>query len=199
MNDERIARLADALIGAEQRTGVSEGPVRINDRFFAFVRTPLFDGRLHVYLPDDFTDMPEEESRIKYPSSNRPNTIKADERGAICFTFDIIDSPLDEKSVPRLASEMRAMLQKLNPSFLFFEPEESRGSEEAEGSTRPRAIAYKSPAIDGAVYNMMFFAPMGGKTMMGTFSCPHGEHEEWKEVVSEVLALIETDREEENV
>ncbi|MDR2087925.1 MAG: hypothetical protein LBP73_01040, partial [Clostridiales Family XIII bacterium] len=96
MNDERIARLADALIGAEQRTGVSEGPVRINDRFFAFVRTPLFDRRLHVYLPDDFTDMSEEESRIKYPSSNRPKIIKADERGAACFTFDMVDSPLNE-------------------------------------------------------------------------------------------------------
>jgi hypothetical protein len=97
MNDERIARLADALIGAEQRTSVLEGPVRINDRFFAFVRTPLFDGRLLVCLPEDFTDMSEEESRIKYPSSNRPKIIKADERGAACFTFDTVDSPLDEK------------------------------------------------------------------------------------------------------
>jgi hypothetical protein len=196
MNDEQIARLADALTRAKQRVSISEGPVKINDRYFAFARTQLFDAGIFVYLPEDFTDMPEDVTAIKYPSSNRPKIIKADERGAVCFTFDVIDNPLDAESVPELVSGMRAMLQKLNPSFLFFESEESET--ETEENPAIGSIAYKSPAIDEAVYNVMFFASINGKTLMGTFSCPYGEHDEWKDIVSEILDLIEIEEEKEN-
>jgi hypothetical protein len=146
--------------------------------------------------------MPEETAEIKYPSSDRPKIIKSDERGAVCFTFDFVDSPLDDESVPALVSAMKTMLERLNPAYLFYEAEEEeteKAGEEKEGRKGPAVgkLCYKSPALDGSVYNVMFFIPFEGKTVMGTFSCPYDEHKEWRPVVFEILECIEISGEEE--
>jgi hypothetical protein len=185
MNDEQIAKLAAEQYEKEQSISIRSGEIGINSRFYTFERTALLDGKLLVYLPADFADMPEDLAKIKYPSSDRPRIIKSDERGAATFTFGIVDSPLDEASVSELAAGMRTMLQRLNPAYLFLD---TAGTEVLE-MPRTGNIEYKSPAIDGTLYNVMYFAPLDGKTMMGTFCCHYDEHEEWRPVVSEILDL----------
>jgi hypothetical protein len=198
MNDEQIAKHAAAEQEAERRS-VTDGEVRIGGRAYNFQERELFAGKLRVPLPETFTDMPEELAAVKYPSADRPKIILSDERGAAAFTFNRIDNPLNAASVERLASEMRMLLQKMNPSYLFFEEQDDgeneaadAGSETEEPKVAVSSISYKSPALDEAVYNVMFFVPLEGKTMMGTFSCPYGEHAEWKPVVSEVCGRIKT-------
>jgi hypothetical protein len=201
MKDEQIARHAAAQRETE-RPGITDGEIKINGRPYSFQSTDLFEGGLHVLLPESFTDLPEEKAAIKYPSADRPKIILSDERGAATFTFNMIDSPLNAESTPRLARETRMLLQKLNPSYLFFDKEEKVESESQEDERKAEeieavisSIEYKSPAIDDAVYNVMFFAPIEGNTMMGTFSCPYEEYEEWKPVVQEILERIEIQEE----
>jgi hypothetical protein len=78
-------------------------------------------------------------------------------------------------------------------SDLFYDS----GVIETEQGTKTGYTEYKSPALDDTVYNLMYFVPLDGITMMGTFSCPYGECEEWRPVVSETLGLIEIVRKEE--
>jgi hypothetical protein len=190
--DEQIARMATAQLRAENPRSIKDGEIMLNERFYDFEKVSLFEDKLRVYLPTDFTDMPEEFVRVKYPNSDRPKIIKSDERGAATFTFNILESPLDKNILPRLASEAETMLRRLNPAWIFFEQEE-----EGEQNPNVGSFSYKSAAADGTVYNLMFFAAADGKTMMGTFSCPYGEHEAWEKVLPEILSLIETGGEEE--
>jgi hypothetical protein len=183
MQDEQIAMLAAEQREREHPASVQNGAVRINGEFHAFERKELFDGRLSVCLPSDFAEMPEDTARIKYPSSDRPSIIISDERGAATFTFGIVDGPVDEESMPELAAGMKTMLQRLNPSYLFFEAEEGKGGADV--------LEFKSPAIDGSLYNAMYFVPLGGEDIaMGTFGCPYEEHEEWRPVVSEIVETL---------
>jgi hypothetical protein len=190
--DEQIARLAAERQETERDAGIQGGGIRINGKLLAFEQTELFDGKLLVRLPSDFADMPEEIAKVKYPSSDRPKIIISDERGAATFTFGVVDGPLDEESAPELAAQMRTMLQRLNPSYLFFDADET----ETEGKPA-RSLEYKSPALDGTLYNLMCFAPLCGKTLMCTFCCPYEEREEWRPVASEIFDRMEiSDKEE---
>jgi hypothetical protein len=190
--DEQIAKLATEQIEAERSTSITGGPKKINGRLVSFKQTPVLEGKLFVYLPESFTDMPESLAKIKYPSSDRPKTIKADERGAVAFTFCLLDSPLENKTVPELVEGMKGILQRLNPSYIFFDS----GVLEAVDYVKEGYLEYKSPAIDDEMYNVMYFDPVDGMTMMGTFSCPYGEYEEWKPAVDEILNLLEVEDEE---
>jgi hypothetical protein len=186
MQDEQIAGLAAQEHGKEQPISIQSGEVRINGKPHTFEQTELFDGKLLVYLPSDFADMSAEIAKIKYPSSDRPSIIKSDERGAATFTFGTVDGPIDEDDLPELAAEMKTLLQRLNPSYLFFETEKNEA-----GETRVAdRLEYKSPAIDGTLYNVMYFVPAEGRTVMGTFTCPYDEHEEWRPVVSEIIETL---------
>jgi hypothetical protein len=185
--DELIAGLAAEQYRVLNPAGIPGGNVRIGERFYTFERISLFEGRMRLSVPAEFADMAEETARIKYPGSARPEIIKSDERGAACFTFGLIDSPLSGESVPDLTDGMQKMLQRLNPSWLF----SGSGVTDGTDGIRVGFLEYKSTAIDDTVYNLMYFVPVGGITMMGTFSCPYGECEEWRPAVAEILGLIE--------
>jgi hypothetical protein len=194
MKDEEIARLAKAQYEQEHLVAVRNGDaLKFGERFFTFTQESLFDDRLRVFLPAEFADMPEDTAKIKYPGSERPKIIKSDERGAVCFTFNMIDSPLSDETVPVLATEMKTALQRLNPSWLFFDCD----SLDRQEGGKTGFLEYKSPAVDDSVYNIMFFVPVSGITMMGTFSCPYGEYEPWQPVAAEILRLIQTAEKEE--
>jgi hypothetical protein len=193
--DEQIAKLATEQYDDEHSESTRDGPAKINGRFYAFGRRLVLNDRLSVLIPEDFAEMPEGFAKIKYPSGDRPNTIISDERGAVCFTFNTIDSPLDNESARELAEEMKSILQRLNPSYVFFDS----GIIETEQGGKTGFTEYKSPALDDTVYNLMYFAPLDGITMMGTFSCPYGEFGEWRPKVEEILSLIEiVEKEEES-
>ena len=108
--------------------------------------------------------------KLKYPSENRPEIIKCNEKGNICITLKIIDSPLDEEHVEKLKDEMKVIIKKTNPANVFYED----GVLEVD-SKNIGFFEFKSYAIDDSLYNIMFFLEFEGKTLMGTFSCPYEE------------------------
>jgi hypothetical protein len=185
MNEQRPTNEAKAP-EESLRPSVADEPALINGKLCAFERTELFDGKLSALLPSEFTDLPAEIAKIKYPSSDRPKIIKTDERGTVAFTFNRIDSPLTNETVPELVESMRGMLQKLNPAYVFFDSD----TLDTEEGAKVGYLEYKSPAIDDSLYNVMHFVPFEGRTMMGTFSCPHGECEDWRSPVAETLRSI---------
>jgi hypothetical protein len=191
--NEQVDKRSEERYEEDHSEDIREIGAKINGRSYTFVQRLVLDDRLSVLVPSNFTEMPEDFAKIKYPSGDRPKTILSDERGAVCFTFKTVDSPLENESVLELAEGMRSMLQKLNPSYLFYDS----GVIETEQGIKTGYTEYKSPALDDTVYNLMYFVPLDGITMMGTFSCPYGECEEWRPVVSETLGLTEIVRKEE--
>jgi hypothetical protein len=193
--DEQIAKLAAEAYDEDISESLSDGSVKINGRLYGFGRRRVLNDRLSILIPEDFTEMPEEFAKIKYPSGDRPKTIVSDERGAICFTFNTVDSPLENESTAELAEGMKGILQRLNPSYVFY----GSGTIETKQGIQAGFTEYKSPALDDTVYNLMYFVPLDGITMMGTFSCPYGECEEWRLKTEEILSLIEiVEKEEES-
>ncbi|WP_252234933.1 hypothetical protein [Clostridium sp. ZS1] len=184
--DEKILDFINAAEEKELRKDITNGLVKINNKFYEFEETKFFDGALKMYIPNSFEDMPMEARKLKYPSESRPEIIKCNEDGSIAITLNIIDSPLDENSVEELKNGMKMIIKKTNPANVFYED----GILEVD-SKNIGFFEFKSSAIDYFLYNIMFFLEFEGKTLMGTFSCRYGEHKEWRDVIFEVLKKIE--------
>ena len=51
-------------------------------------------------------------------------------------------------------------------------------------------LEYKSFAIDGRVYNVLFLFNTGKEKMLGTFYCPFEEYGTWKPMIWDIMQTI---------
>ena len=66
--DEKILDFINAAEEKELRKYITEGLVKINNKFYEFEETEFFDGALKMYIPNTFEDMPMDARKFKYPS-----------------------------------------------------------------------------------------------------------------------------------
>jgi hypothetical protein len=187
MIDEQLARMAAEAYEKKHPADIREGAVKVGGLLLSFEKTGLFEGRLKVFLPAEFADMPEDTAKIKYPSSDRPKIIKTNAAGDVNFTFDTFDGSAGEHSIPEITDMMQKAMKRMNPSYLFFDIAET----ETESGTEIGYMEFKSSALDDFLYNIMFFAPFGNRTLIGNFSCLYSAADEWKSIVMQILSEIE--------
>ncbi|MBE6091124.1 hypothetical protein [Clostridium beijerinckii] len=185
MVDEKILEYINAAEKKEAQKDISNGAIKIGQRYYEFEETEFFEGKLKMYIPKDFQDMPLEARKFKYPSENRPEVIKCNEDGSIAVTFKIIDSPLDEEYVEKVRDMMKLINKRLNPANIFFDEGLLKVKEKNIGY-----FDFKSSAIDDFLYNFIFLLAFQEKTLMGTFSCGYSEAEEWKDIVFEMVNTL---------
>ena len=189
--DEKILDFLNEVEKREAKKDICSGPVKIGDRYYEFEEKEFFDGKVKMYIPKDFEDMPQDARKLKYPSESRPEIIKSNEDGSIAVTFKIIDSPLDEERVEELKDGMKMIIRKTNPANVFYED----GVLEVD-SKNIGFFEFKGYAIDDSLYNIMFFLEFEGKTLMGTFSCKYKECKEWRDIAFLMIKTIKVVKEE---
>ena len=183
--DEKIL---DFLNGAEKeliQQNICDGPVKVGKKSYEFKENLFFDEKLSIYIPEEFVDMSENMKNTKYPSNQRPEIIKTDEAGSTNIMLNRIDNELDEDQVEDLKDGMKALLKKMNPSNVFFTDGVEPVDEKNIGY-----FEFKSPAMDVAIYNLMFFFEFKGKTVMGTFCCIYDEYKSWRDIAFQVMKTV---------
>lgn len=181
--DEKILEILNSEESKSQN--INDGQVKIGNRYYEFEERSFYDDNVKLLIPKDFIDMPQHLREIKYPSSQRPEIILTDESSSINIMLNRIDSSLNEKQVKELTDGMKAILKKVNPANIFFTDGIEKVDEKNIGY-----FEFKSPAMDGFIYNLMFFFEFKGKTVMGTFCCRYDEYKDWREVAFQVMKSL---------
>ncbi|HOV26196.1 MAG TPA: hypothetical protein PK566_07555 [Pseudobacteroides sp.] len=181
--DEKILEILNSEESKSQN--INDGQVKIGNRYYEFEERSFYDDNVKLLIPKDFIDMPQHLREIKYPSSQRPEIILTDESSSINIMLNRIDSSLNEEQVKELTDGMKAILKKVNPANIFFTDGIEKVDEKNIGY-----FEFKSPAMDGFIYNLMFFFEFKGKTVMGTFCCRYDEYKDWREVAFQVMKSL---------
>lgn len=154
-----------------------ESEVFIEGDLYDFVDGYFYEDRLYMKIPKDFVDMAKEIKDIKYPYIDRPEIIKTDKNSEIDITFKIIDQDITEDRVHELTLGMKTMLKRMNTSNLIL----SEGLKNIN-SKNIGFLEMKTTAIDGYIYNLIFFMVFEGKVLMGKVACIYDKHKIWKEL-----------------
>lgn len=190
--DEEIARILNEAEQSMVPRSIIDGPVKIGKRYYEFKQQSFYEDKVSVYLPEDFEDMPQSARSIKYPYEQRPEIIKSDELGSINFTFKRIDHELEDELVEELTIGMKSMIQRANPSHVFYE------SGVVDASGKPIGFfEFKNIVIDGSLFTIMYFLEFEGQILMGTFCCRYEEYPEWREIAYQAIRTITVVKEEE--
>lgn len=157
----------------------------INNRIVEFKDFKLYEEKLEIYLPKDFTDMPIEMAKVKYPSEKRPQIIKSDPAGAVNFTFNLFDAEIKKNQIDGACRDIIKFLTNMNPAIQVYEQDIIENNDLIISY-----CAYKSFAIDMPIYNINYVTAIDGKFMNGIFNCPFEYGDQWKKPVMQVLNSI---------
>ena len=167
-----------------QQVDLTQDFVKIDEQNFPVISQSVLNGKMIIRMPKLFSIMPKELASLKYPSERRPNVIYTDETSTINLALNLTGYPLRESEVEDFQENMIEVLEQAHPSAKWLDT----GMMEIQEKTIA-FIEIITPAIDGEIFNLMFFAALDGQTLIGTFNCMEGDLESWRPVAK---AMVET-------
>jgi hypothetical protein len=184
--DEEIRYMINQVEEQEELSSqnIYEG-VTINDEHYEFHEVSFFEDKLTLHIPTTFVDMPAELAAIKYPSSDRPQIIETDQTGSINLTLNLIQNNIEDEHISEVKEEVKNILYRLNPAYLFLE----EGVETIEEKT-VGFFEFKSPTFDDPLFNLMFFVELNHNIVMGVFNCPYSDHMAWKPIARQIMQSV---------
>lgn len=169
---------------AEKRS-INTG-IKILGKWIYFERRPLAKETITMMLPRDFVPMSPEIARMKYPSEQRPETILTDETGTVNLMFQYMEGEENNATIESFRNQIFGMMKRVNPGI----KEKEIGSVEA-GGKQIAYVEFSSAAIDGKLYNLMFYLAVKGQPLMGSFNCQTKEMKYWRSAAFEMMQSIE--------
>lgn len=184
------AQLEDSKKSEENRT-IDTG-IRILGKWIYFERRFLGKERITMMVPKDFVPISPEMAKVKYPSEQRPETILTNETGTINIMFNYMEGEVENKEMENFRNQVFAMMRRVNPGI----KQQEIGTVDI-GGKHIAYVEFSSPAMDGKLYNLMFYFEVEGQPLMGNFNCPTKEMKYWKPVAFEMMKSIEMVKREE--
>lgn len=160
--------------------------IKILGKWIYFERRLLAKETITMMLPKDFVPMSPEIARMKYPSEQRPETILTDETGTVNLMFQYMEGEENNATIESFRNQIFGMMKRVNPGI----KEKEIGVVEA-GEKQISYVEFSSPAIDGKLYNLMFYLAVKGQPLMGSFNCRTKEMKYWREAAFEMMQSIE--------
>lgn len=144
--------------------------------------TRLFDSKVEILLPQEFTVMDKTMAEFKYPSNNRPEIIYTDTSGKINVALNRTVTDATEADLPQFSEQFEA----------FFKNAKDFQSNEITTQNGKKFIIIKmiTGALDTDIFNLMAITVLDGKLFMVTFNCTVEEMSTWKPIGEEIIKSI---------
>ncbi|MGE6513275.1 hypothetical protein [Lysinibacillus sphaericus] len=146
----------------------------------------ILNGKITLRMPKLFSIMLPELASLKYPSERRPNIIYTDESTSINLAFNMTPHVLTEAGVAEFQENMIDVLEQAQPSAEWLDTDVIEINDKTIGF-----IEVITPAIDGDIFNLMFFASIDGQALIGTFNCMEEDLEDWRPIARAMMETLQ--------
>jgi len=159
--------------------------LRIAGQWTEFEERRFLGGLVAMTVPAEFKEMSQEMAKIKYPMERRPETILTDHTGTVNILVSDLGEPMKNEDAATIRDGMLKIMRRVNPGIRPL----ATGVEAA--SDRDLAyVEFSNNAIDGKVYNLMFFLEAAGKATMISFNCLTKTMKYWKKPAYEMMRSV---------
>lgn len=185
-NASKNVKQVEKEVQAEAEKSIFDTGVKILGKWISFERRLLAKETITMMLPKDFVPMPPEIARMKYPSEHRPETILTEETGSVNLMFQYMDGEVDNTTIEIFRNQVFGMMKRVNSGI----KEREMGAVDVAG-VRIAYVEFSNNAMDGKLYNLMFYLSVKGKPLMGSFNCMTKDMKYWKTIAFEMMQSIE--------
>lgn len=158
--------------------------IKIDGQWIEFEERTFVDGKLSMRVPKAFVDMDLETAKIKYPMERRPHTILTDYTGTVNILFVHMDTPTSNEDIATIRDGLFHLMRRVNPGIKAL----SMGEEII--SNKVAYVEFTNSAIDGKLYNLMFYVDLEGAPLMGSINCRTKSMRYWQRPAFEMMRSI---------
>ncbi|MBE1555944.1 hypothetical protein [Sporosarcina limicola] len=160
--------------------------ISINGEEIQIIEQTLFEGKVKIRMPKLFQLMLPELASLKYPSERRPAIIYTDDSTTINLAFNHTQNLLNDTGITEFQESMVEILQQTQPSAEWLEQGDRVINDKNIGF-----IEVITPALDGDIFNLMFFVSLDGKALIGTFNCMEEDMDDWRPVAKAMMETLQ--------
>lgn len=169
----------------EEKYGIDNG-IRILGKWIYFERRFLAGEAVSMMVPEKFSTLSPEIAKIKYPSEQRPETILTDETGTINLMLQYMDGEVENETIETFRNQIFGVMKRVNPGI---KEQELGVIEKAEAKIA--YVEFSNPAMDGKLYNLMFYLAVKRRPLMGSFNCRTKDMKYWRKVAFQMVRSIQ--------
>lgn len=137
-----------------------------------------------ILLPSDFKQMDKNTITLKYPNEGgRPNEVYTNGNSSVNFAFTHTAKKATTNDIKKHAAELIKILKQRGLTILSQSQEKINGKDFL-------IVEFNSKALNGTLYNKMFFAALEGRLLIGSFNCTSAKEGQWKKKGYEIIQSI---------
>ena len=174
--DEKIIKLRKVSLRDQSNYDIIVDKILIRGKWVYFIPCHIFDNKVTILVPDNFTELPEKIARIRYISQYRPPVI---------ITSPNYSENLGYHLLERGTRNIEQSIEQMEESTLNHAPETiiyDRGSFRSDG-LEGRWFDYKNFTVNDETYNLQFLIYTEHSILAGSFNCRMKFYDEWKEPI----------------
>lgn len=160
--------------------------ITIDDLEVSVIDQAILEGKINLRMPKLFSIMLPELASFKYPSERRPTIIYTDESTTINLAFNMTTHSISDTEVAEFQEEMIDILEQAQPSAEWLDTDVIEINDKTIGF-----LEVITPAIDGDIFNLMFFASIDGQALIGTFNCMDEDFETWRPIARAMMGTLQ--------
>lgn len=165
--------------------------IELNGVFLPMADKSLLEDQVKIRIPKNFMLMPTEIASLKYPSERRPNPIFTDESTSINLAFNYTTTPLADAEMQEFNENMVEVFKQMQPGASWLDEGIKDVHDKPMGF-----IEFISPALDGAIYNLMVFLSFEDQALICSFNCLEEDREEWRPIAHAMMESLQINTEE---
>lgn len=151
-------------------------------------KVELYDKKVSIMLPADFTPMHYSQVILRYDPKSPPDYVYSgtDHNANIAFSNSYQQAPADEAGMQELVGNLKGSLEQTHPAMFWV------GTSTILQSGKPIGrLEFKSLTPDNLmVYNVLYLIPVKGQVVIANFSCECSSADALVTAGKEVLASI---------
>ena len=182
-DEDFINLLKESREGTER--DIRKGKVIVAGKSMAFKEREIIKKRMWMWMPEDFGPLSKDLARMKYPNENRPDIIYTNQKTTVNVTFSHKEDKLREGQEEEIRDYMEQIVKRVHPTSEVIDKKTT-----AAEQIQLAWFDFVTPAIDTDIYNLMFFASLRGRLLMGGFNCLASDRDEWKELFIQMLTTV---------
>lgn len=176
-------RFSKETVEKEKTQSIFDGTILINMVPVTFTERTFLEDKVAIWMPEDFTELSPREIAMSYPLGNKPDKVYADSCLDLATGYTYTQHEVPEEYIGDFPKVVRIALERMGPKVRILS-EDMRRTERHTISS----IEMISHTITEAVYNLMYFASLEGRVLMGFINFNYQNMEHYQSIAQEMLA-----------
>lgn len=149
-----------------------------------FEKRKVLSQKVEILLPSDFKQMDKNTITLKYPNEGgRPNEVYTNGNSSVNFAFTHTTRKATTNDIKKHADELISILKQRGITII------SQGQKKINGRDF-LIVEFNSKALNGTLYNEMFFTELEGRLLIGSFNCTSLMGGQWKKKGYDIIQSI---------